>query len=210
MACASQHRAGTTRSGPTACAVRVRPGLCSRRAGVVPFFDSWFSLWRTALTGVLAYTALVLFVRVSGKRTLAKMNAFDLVVTVALGSTLSAIVTSRQTPLADGLLALALLIVLQFAVAWTSLRSRRFEGLVKSAPTLLLYRGEIRKSTARGQRVSEAEIAAAVRRAGLADLQAAGAVILETDGSFSVIAAEALPIGQQVFEELAAHGKPLT
>ena len=51
------------------------------------FFDNWQSLAHTALSGVLAYTMLVLLLRTSGKRTLSKLNAFDLVVTVALGST---------------------------------------------------------------------------------------------------------------------------
>ena len=49
----------------------------------------WFTGWeppvRTVLTGVCAYAALILLLRVSGKQTLSKMNAFDLVVTVALG-----------------------------------------------------------------------------------------------------------------------------
>jgi uncharacterized membrane protein YcaP (DUF421 family) len=40
-------------------------------------FDTWTSLWRTAVTGAVAYAALVLFLRISGKRTLARMNAFD-------------------------------------------------------------------------------------------------------------------------------------
>lgn len=49
------------------------------------FFNSWAGMARTALVGILAYAALILFLRVSGKRTLSKMNAFDFVVTVALG-----------------------------------------------------------------------------------------------------------------------------
>ncbi|MDQ6680248.1 MAG: DUF421 domain-containing protein, partial [Pseudomonadota bacterium] len=47
------------------------------------FFDGWSSLARTLVIGVLAYVGLVLFLRVSGKRTLSKMNAFDFVVTIA-------------------------------------------------------------------------------------------------------------------------------
>ena len=54
-------------------------------------FDSWAGLGRTLLVGPLAYVALVLLLRISGKRTLTKLNAFDLVVTVALGSTLATV-----------------------------------------------------------------------------------------------------------------------
>jgi uncharacterized membrane protein YcaP (DUF421 family) len=165
-------------------------------------FESWNSLGRTALTGVVAYAVLILVLRVSGKRTLAKMNAFDLVVTVALGSTLSTILVSRQTPLADGLLALTLLIALQFVAAWGSLRAPWFEALVKSTPTLLVYRGQVQDRALRRQRVSRAEVSAAVRSAGIARLAAVGAVVLETDGSFSVMPASALPPGDEVFAGL--------
>jgi len=74
--------------------------------------------------GVLAYVALVVFLRVSGKRTLSKMNAFDLVVTVALGSTLATVLLSKDVALAEGVLAFALLISLQFVVTWSSVRAR--------------------------------------------------------------------------------------
>jgi uncharacterized membrane protein YcaP (DUF421 family) len=159
------------------------------------FFESWTRLGQTILTGVIAYTVLVLTLRVSGKRTLAKMNAFDLVVTVALGSTLSTILVSREVPLADGVAALLLLVALQLAVAWTSVRWRVFEQVVKSDPSLLLYRGEYRPQEMRRQRVSEEEIRAAIRSAGLAEPSDTGAVILESDGSFSVIGHDALPAG---------------
>ena len=160
------------------------------------FFESWTRVWQTALTGIIAYAALVAFLRLSGKRTLSKMNAFDLVVTVALGSTLAAILTSPDTLLTEGLVALAILIVLQYVVAWTSLRLPWFEGLVKSTPTLLVYRGEIREAALRAQRVTRDEILAALRSSGLSDFAQAGAVVLETDGSISVIPVEALPPGR--------------
>lgn len=159
------------------------------------FFQSWSSLAGTVVTGACAYVALVATLRISGKRTLAKMNAFDLVVTVALGSTLSTILVSRQVPLADGLVALALLVTLQFVVAWTSVRWRAFERIVKSEPSLLVFRGDVRPSELRRQRVSEEEVKAAVRSAGLSTIADAGAVVLETDGTFSVIPADALPAG---------------
>ena len=66
------------------------------------FFSGWESLLRTLVVGALTYVVLVAFLRVSGKRTLAKMNAFDLVVTVALGSTLATVLLSKDVALADG------------------------------------------------------------------------------------------------------------
>lgn len=150
-------------------------------------FDNWSGLLRTVIVGVLAYVALVTLLRISGKRTLAKMNAFDFIVTVALGSTLATVLLSKDVALAEGILAFLLLIGLQFSVAWLSVRFPWIEELVKSDPSLLLYRGQFLRAAMRDARVSEAEIAAAVRQQGIADPAQAAAVILETDGTFSVI-----------------------
>ena len=152
-------------------------------------FDDWRGLWRTLLVGVLAYIALVALLRSSGKRTLAKMNAFDFIVTVALGSTLATVLLSKDVALAEGVLAFMLLIALQFIVAWLSVRSPWVEELVKSEPTLLLYQGQFLRPAMKRERVSQSEIEAAVRQQGIADPAAVAAVVLETDGTFSVIQA---------------------
>jgi uncharacterized membrane protein YcaP (DUF421 family) len=120
----------------------------------------------------------VLILRVSGKRTLAKLNAFDLVVTVALGSTLATVLLSKSVALADGLLGFALLVGLQYAVAWLSVRSPRFGAVVKSEPSLLLHRGRFLEGAMRRQRVTQEEVVSALRSSGLARPEDAAAVVL--------------------------------
>lgn len=151
------------------------------------FFESWSGLARVLIVGTLAYVALVLLLRTSGKRTLSKMNAFDLIVTVALGSTLATVLLSKDVPLAEGITAFVLLIGLQFAITWLSVRSRRVEKLVKAEPSLLYFRGEFLHDALRRERVTDSEVRAAVRSQGLADMEDAGAVVLETDGSLTVM-----------------------
>ena len=68
------------------------------------FFDSWESMVRTVVITILAYVVLVFLLRSSGKRTLSKMNAFDFIVTVALGSTLATVMLNKNVALADGVL----------------------------------------------------------------------------------------------------------
>lgn len=151
------------------------------------FFNGWFALLRTLVVGTLAYAALVLFLRFSGKRTLAKMNAFDLIVTVSLGSTLATIALSTDVALAQGALALALLIALQFAITWSSVRWGWIRRAVTGEPLLLLFRGQFLPAALRRARVTEEEVRAAVRSRGLPAIERVDAVVLETDGSFSVI-----------------------
>lgn len=151
------------------------------------FFNGWENLFRTLIVGLLAYAVLVIFLRLSGNRTLSKMNAFDLIVTVALGSTLATILLSKQVALAEGALALGLLIFLQFAITWLSVRKRRVKKLVTGEPFMLLYRGEFLTQALRKARVTQDEVRAAIRSNGLSSVSAAHAVILETDGSLSVV-----------------------
>ncbi|WP_274427080.1 DUF421 domain-containing protein [Chelativorans sp. YIM 93263] len=151
------------------------------------FFDSWMGLLRTLIVGSAAYFLLILLLRASGKRTLSKMNAFDFVITVALGSTLATVLLNKSVPLAEGVIALALLIYLQWAITWSSVRFDRIQGVVKAEPTLLVRDGEYLENAMQRQRVTREEILAAVRQSGKAEISAVDLVVLETDGSLSVI-----------------------
>lgn len=150
------------------------------------FFNDAFSLLRVVIVGTLAYLSLVLLLRVSGKRTLSKMNAFDLVVTVAIGSTLATVLLSKDVALADGIVAFTLLIGLQYVITWLSVRSRRVKNLIKAEPSLLYFNGRFLKAL-KAERVTEAEVRAAVRSQGLLEMESVAAVVLETDGSLTVL-----------------------
>lgn len=151
------------------------------------FFDNWQTLSRTLIVGVSAYVSLVLLLRISGRRTLSKMNAFDMVVTVALGSTLATILLNRDVALAEGVLAFALLIGMQYLVTWTSVRMPWVRQIVTGEPALLIYEGKLLPSALKRARVTEDEILSAVRSAGNQTFKQIKAVVLETDGSFSVV-----------------------
>jgi uncharacterized membrane protein YcaP (DUF421 family) len=150
-------------------------------------FGGWLPILRTVIVGSLAYVALIVTLRASGKRTLAKLNAFDLVVTVALGSVLASILLSPDVALAEGITAFLTLVGLQYVVAWGSVRSRRLARLVRSEPALLLRRGEILPDALRRARVTDAELRTVIRASSHPDPDDVAAVILESDGSFSVI-----------------------
>lgn len=151
------------------------------------FFQGWEGLLRTSVVSILAYMALIILLRISGKRTLSKMNAFDLVVTVALGSTLATVLLSKDVALAEGVLAFSLLILMQFMITWVSVRVKLVRNLVKGEPTLLFYQGDFLDSQMVRQRVTQDEVMAAIRAEGILSPNAVEAVVLETDGSFTVV-----------------------
>ena len=154
------------------------------------FFESWHGVLRVVVVAPLAYCGLVMILRVSGKRTLAKLNAFDLVITVALGSTLATVLLSKTVPLLEGLTAFVMLAAMQFVVAFFSVRVGWFNTLVKAEPTLLLHNGEYLERALLAQRVARDDVQAALRNSGVGEADRASAVILETDGSISVIKAQ--------------------
>lgn len=151
------------------------------------FFHDEHDLLRILVVGFCAYVGLVIFLRATGRRTLSKMNAFDLVVTVALGSTLATVLLNRDVSLAEGLVAFLLLCVLQYLVAWSSVRSKWFRDLVKAEPALLFFRGRFMRNRLLEERVTEEEVFAALRAEGIGDLSSVQAVVPETDGSMSVV-----------------------
>lgn len=150
------------------------------------FFQNWEGIVRTLIVGTLAYATLVMFLRIAGKRSLAKLNAFDLVVTVALGSTLASILLQESIALAEGATALAVLLLLQYLVSFGSVRSNTFAKLVRSEPRLLVRNGAYCRAAMRQERVTEGEVLSAVRDSGGQHVSQAHYVILESDGSLSV------------------------
>ncbi|MCF3936019.1 DUF421 domain-containing protein [Acuticoccus sp. M5D2P5] len=142
---------------------------------------------QVAIATILSFALLVLLLRISGKRTLTDLNAFDFVVTVALGSVLATTILSPSVALVDGFTALVALVVCQAVVASIAVRSESARRAIKSEPTLLVRNGRLLTSAMRRERLTEADILSAIRAAGQASLDEVTAVVLETNGELSVI-----------------------
>src|SRR4051812_40333475 len=96
------------------------------------WFDGWAGPLRVAVVGVSGYVAIAALLRISGKRTLGKFNAFDWVGTVAIGSTLANLMLSPDVPLFTGLTALGLLVLIQFLFSYVAMRSERLRSWMRS------------------------------------------------------------------------------
>ncbi|MER3387780.1 MAG: DUF421 domain-containing protein [Microcella pacifica] len=154
------------------------------------WFDSWGDIARVLLVGSAAYATLIVVLRLSGKRTLSQLNAFDFVVTVAIGSTLATILLSSDVSWSEGLAALALLVGLQLVVALVSSRWPRTRSVVSAQPVVLVRDGALRRDAIARNRLTETEVEQAVRSSGSGDLASIAAIVLETNGTLSVIPRE--------------------
>ena len=151
------------------------------------FFDSWNSIARILIVGALAYLIMVAIVRVSGKRTLSQLNAFDLIVSVSMGSVLATTITSTDLTLVDGLVGFAVLAGMQYLVAWVSSKKPSARTVITANPTVLVRDGELLHDEIADNRLVESEILQAIRANGTGDVAEVRAVVLETDGTLSVI-----------------------
>lgn len=152
------------------------------------FFGGWAVLVRIVVVGVGTYIALVAMLRASGSRTLADANAFDFVVTVAIGSVFGGTLTARGISLSEAGVAFAVLVGMQYLVAKLQVAWPATSRAVTNPPALLYFRGAFLDDAMDSQRVTEGEVRAAARKHGHASLSEVEAVVLESSGAFSVLA----------------------
>ena len=152
------------------------------------FFQGWDQLWRTVLITACAYVAMLLLIRAGGKRSLAQLNAYDLIVTVALGSTLASAILSPTTSVAQAAVAFAMLVGMQFLISFAASRSNRMERIVNGRAELVFHRGRFLPIEMRRHRLAREEILEAIRAAGHATIEEVEAVVFETNGRLSVLA----------------------
>ena len=151
------------------------------------FFDGWQPIARIVVVGTLGYIALVALLRVSGKRTLAQLSSFDFIITVALGASFGRILTARTVPLAEAVAAFGLLVLLQYVVSAGHVRWPWFARTITSPPSMVAYRGLALADVLERQRLTEAELHAAIRKQGFGSLAETVAVVLESDGRLTAI-----------------------
>ncbi|KQN34937.1 hypothetical protein ASE92_09880 [Pedobacter sp. Leaf41] len=150
------------------------------------FFKDWPAVFHIIICAVISYIVLFIFIRISGKRTLAKLNAFDFVVTVTLGSTLSSMIL-KKVPLVEGFVALITIIALQYLLAFLAKNSSKMEDVINSTPTLLFYDGKFILPAMKKEVITEEEIYSEIRKYRLESLEDVQAVVMELNGTFTVV-----------------------
>jgi uncharacterized membrane protein YcaP (DUF421 family) len=150
------------------------------------FFESWYNVVRTVTLSIIGFAALMILLRGSGKRTLSKLNAFDFVFVVAVGSVFASTIISKDITLIEGVASMATLIVIQVTLAELAMRFPVVERIINGKPTLLFSHGKFIPRALKKERVTEEEVRSAIRAKGVNRVEDVDAVVLENDGSLSV------------------------
>ena len=152
-------------------------------------FSDWTDMGRIVVVGALAYAALLLFRQALGQADVGEAQCVRLRDNGRAGfHPFLGRARQNTVSLAEGVLAIALLILLQYGISSSTVRWQSAERIVTSRPVLVVHRGAFLAQAMRDERVTEADVRAAIRASGKGDVRSVLAVVLENDGSLSVIA----------------------
>ena len=136
---------------------------------------------------LLFYILIIVMVRVVGERTTSEFNNFDWIINVAVGSLAASGILLRNVASVDGIAAIVVLAACQYITTRLVMRSDDVADVVKAEPTLLTHKGEYLRDAMARTRISEEEIKTALRAARITANSDANWVVLETNGTMSVI-----------------------
>lgn len=145
--------------------------------------DDYVGIIQVLVAGVLAFIALLALRRTTGNRPVMDMSAFDVVVLIVMGLTLTAVLLWESVSLAEGMLAFAIILIL---LQVSTMR----QGETPSAPVepvLMARKGQTLSGAIKRVGVSQAQLVAAVQECGYSGIEHTDAVVLETNGQLSVI-----------------------
>ncbi len=169
------------------------------------FWTGWSPIWHTLLIGTVGYLTLVILLRGTGPRTMAKMTPLDFVIGVTLGSAFGRVITAVDVSLAQAVVALLLLVVVQWVLAAARARWRFMRRLLDSPPVLLYYDGELQSDALRKHRLTDVDVHTAARQSGHGSLADIRAVVLHQDGSLGVIAPDSMGDGSSLLPFIERH-----
>ena len=154
---------------------------------IVKIFDSWGRILEVALSAVLFYVLIVSLVRVLGKRTTGQLNNFDWIITITVGALTASGILLDDVAILDAIAAIVVLAMCQYLTTMLVRHSDTASRLVKDRPTLLMHKGEFLREAMDKVRVTESEVLTALRAANIAHTDNVSWVVLENDGTMSVL-----------------------
>jgi uncharacterized membrane protein YcaP (DUF421 family) len=151
------------------------------------------SLLEKILRPVLVYLFLVIGLRLAGKRELAQLNAFDLVVLLTISNTVQNAIIGSDNSVLGGVVGATTLLVFNYLVVRFVFAHPWAERYLEGDADMLMRRGRLLESRLRAEGVTVGELEAAARRQGFASLNEVDKAILEANGGVTFVAKKPRP-----------------
>lgn len=142
--------------------------------------------WEFVIRAGVVYLALLVMVRLTGKRTVGQFTPFDLIVVLLLSEAVSGSINAQDESLLGGLIAAATLLVLNVLIATASARSEKLDALVAGSPVLIGREGVIYEAVLQRERIARSDMEKALREADC-ELKDMHMAILEADGAINIM-----------------------
>jgi uncharacterized membrane protein YcaP (DUF421 family) len=142
---------------------------------------------QTVARTLIVYTAVLVGLRLTGKREVGQMTPFDLVVILLIANAVQNAMVGSDNSLVGGLLATAVLLVANYLVVIARERIPWLRRVVEGSPTLLIHDGHLLAVALRRENVDADEVLMAMREHGIDDIASVRSAVLETDGSISIV-----------------------
>ena len=154
--------------------------------------DIWILLLIVART-LIVYLAVMIGLRLSGKREIGQMTVLDFVLLLLVANTVQNAMTGPDTSVNGGLIAAATLLFANFIVTRLILKNRKARKFVEGSPTMLIYSGKIIGEHLAKEKVTVDDLNQALREHGVATVEEVSIAVLEIDGSISVVKNDEMP-----------------
>jgi uncharacterized membrane protein YcaP (DUF421 family) len=136
---------------------------------------------------VVVFAFLLLLTRIIGRRELASLQPFDLILLIILGDAVQQGLTQDDYSLTGALLAVGTIAVLQVFVSWVGYRFPRSRPVLEGTPIIVVEDGELIERNLKRERLDPEEVAEEARQQGIAHLSEVKWAVLETTGKISFI-----------------------
>ena len=147
--------------------------------------------WGITVRTILVYVAVFAGLRLMGKRELGQMTVFDLVVILLIANAVQNAMVGPDASLQGGLLAAAVLLVANRALASVRTRFGRWGRLIEGTPTVLVKDGQYVDPSMKKEEIEPEEVEEAIREHGIDSIEKVKLAVLEIDGSISIVPADA-------------------
>ncbi len=145
------------------------------------------------LRPVIVYLFLIIALRLAGKRELAQLNPFDLVVLLTLSNTVQNAIIGDDNSVSGGLIGAATLLVLDYALVRALYNHPKLFQFVEGKPDVLFEDGKVKRNRLKKELITIEELRAAAHRQGFTSLHDVDRVILETGGTLTFVGKEPAP-----------------
>jgi len=133
---------------------------------------------------IIVYASLVVLLRVFGKRELAQLNPFDLVVLLSLSNTVQNAIIGNDNSVTGGLIGAVSLLLTNYVVVRFLFRHRRVDQIFEGSPSVLVENGKVQRKALAKELLTESELVTVCHRQGFTNLQEVESCVLEPGGTF--------------------------